>query len=70
MEVSQGGREKDAAKVKATAKGPPSIICSVPSPPPASSTLCSVSALPNCMRSAAKAQLRGLHSFGIHNLIH
>ena len=25
MEVFEGGREKDAAKAKATAKGPPSI---------------------------------------------
>ena len=45
MEVSEGGREKDAAKAKATAKGPPPLhycICSVPGPPLASSTLCNV----------------------------
>ena len=73
MEVSEGGREKDAAKAKATAKGPPLLhycICSVPGPQLVGSTLCSVGALPNSMRSAAKAQLRGLHSFCILNLIH
>ena len=53
MEVSEGGREKDAAKAKATVKGPPLLhycICSVPGPPLAGSTLCSVGALPNSMQ--------------------